>query len=416
MTTNDTIDGGNGTDSLQFGSSTAGAAAIDLTTVGLLTGITSIEKLVLADTDTDQTLTVDDKAVGLASNALLISVTQDGNGTQTVVNNTLSSTATVTTTMDVAGILAYTVGNSIDKVTGNSSADVITVSSTPYLAGTDIIAGGSGGDTLKFTSTTASQVVTAAQLAGISSVETISVETTSTNQFTITLSDAVASSNTSGTSFTVTRGSDTSTGALKADGSAVTTYALTLTGDAGADTLIGGGGADTISGGAADSANDSLTGGTGNDDFILDNGAGIDTITDINFGTSSTNIDRLNVAAVNADGTAVFDTTVDTITLSTVGIADLVVATDVFVVQTNTYANAAALDTYIETAAANTITLDVTVVYADSFGNVRVAVIESDGSETGAGADFTTTDVAILSNVTLTGIASLLSTGDFVTA
>lgn len=417
LTTNDTIVGGDGTDALQFGLGTAESTTIDLTTAGLLTGVSGIEKLVLASTDANQTLTVDDNIVGLASNALLISIAEDGAGTgQVVVNNTLSSTATVTTTYDAAaGYMTYTVGNSIDKATGGASTDAFVVASTTYLSGTDSLSGGAGADTLTFTSTTASQVVSAAQLAGVSGVETFAVVSGAANAFAFTLTDAIVSANTTGTNFTVTRATDTSTGTLKVDGSAVT-YALTLSGDAGADTLIGGTGADTISGGLADTANDSLTGGSGSDDFILDDGAGIDTITDMNFGTSSTTVDQLNVVAVAAEATAVFDTIVDTVTVSTVGIADLSAATDVFIVQTDTYANAAALDTYIETAAAGTILLDFTIIYADNFGNVRVAVAESDGVETGAGADFTTTDVAILGGVTLAGVAPLISTGDFITA
>ena len=418
ITATDTIAGGDGTDSIQFGdTAVAGQATYDLTASGILGNVSGIERIVLQDGTQAVTLTVGDDIVGIAGNSLTISANQTGRAA-TIVNSTLSSTSTVTATQAVAGqILTYTLGNSIDKATGNTAADVFIVGTTSYLSASDAIKGGTNTDTLRFTSATAS-TVTAAQLAGVSSVESFSVVSGTTNQFTFTLTDAVVGANYSGTSFAVTRASDTSTGALKVTGSAVTTYALALTGDAGADTLIGGTGADTISGGLADGANDSLTGGTGNDTFILDNGAGIDTISDLEFGTAAvagtTNYDVLSLVAVAADAAATFDTTPDAITTVTTGVTGIDATTDAVIYSAAVVADAAAMDTIMEALAAATVVQDFVVFYQTAFGQLRAAVVESDGSE--SGADYTVTDVAIIGNYTLTTLASALDIADFTTA
>ena len=252
LTLADVIGGGDGTDTLSFGNATTGASAtINLTTAGLLTGVSSIERLVLSSTDTDQTLTIDDNIVGIAGGALTISITEDGNGTQAVVNNTLSSTSTVTTTYAATtGVLAYTIGNSIDKATGGASTDTFTLTSSAYLSVNDVINGGAGADSLTINTGVASNTFTAASLTALRNVETITVNDntdTDTDAYIFTLSNEVVSANYSGTSFTVTRQADDD-GTIRVDGSAVTGYALALNGGDGADTLIGGTGNDTIEG------------------------------------------------------------------------------------------------------------------------------------------------------------------------
>jgi Ca2+-binding RTX toxin-like protein len=419
ITANDTIAGGDGTDSIQFGDATAaGQATYDLTASGILGNVSGIERIVLQDGTQDVSLTVGDDIVGIAGNALTISANQTGRAA-TIINNTLSSTSTVTATQAVAGqVLTYTLGNSIDKATGNTAGDIFNVGTTSYLSASDAIKGGTGTDTLRFTSATAS-TVTAAQLAGVSSVESFSVVTGATNQFTFTLTDAVVGNNYSGTSFAVTRASDTSTGALKVTGSAVTTYALALTGDAGADTLIGGTGADTISGGLADGANDSLTGGTGNDRFIMDDAAGIDTISDLEFGTAAvagtTNYDVLSFVAVAADAGALFDTSPDSIDTVTTGVTGIDADTDAVIYSAAVVADAAAMDVIMEALASETIEQDFVVFYQTAFGQLRVAVVESDNATDDAG-NYTVTDVAIIGNYTLTTLASALDIADFTTA
>ena len=82
---------------------------------------------------------------------------------------------------------------------------------------------------------------------------------------------------------------------MSIDASGVTdTSALTLTGGDAADTVKGGAGADIITGGKGA---DTLTGGGGNDTFKSVATNGIDKITDMNFGTSTTTADVINIAA-----------------------------------------------------------------------------------------------------------------------
>jgi len=426
LTSADVIIGGDGTDTLSFGNAAAGATAtINLTTVGLLTGVSGIERLVLSSTDTDQTLTVDDNIVGIAGGALTIAITEDGNGTQTVVNNTLSSTSTVTTTT-AAGILAYTIGNSIDKATGGSSTDTFTLTSSAYLSVSDVINGGAGADTLSINTGVASNTFTAASLTALRNVETFTVNDntdTDTDAYRFTLSNDVVGGNYSGTTFTVSRDSGDD-GTLFVNGADVTGYSLTLSGADGADTLIGGSGEDIIAG---NDGGDSITGGLGNDDIRVSTATttapDIDTITDFNWGAATVSagslvVDQIEILGTYLGGTngaqaaAALDTTPDTVTTTTSGLTGVDGTTDIAIITGDVYANAAAIDTLAEALAADTATQDFFVIYQDTFGLVRLAIVESDGIENGT--DFTVTDVFKFSGVTLAGISSLISTGDFI--
>jgi len=414
ITANDSLSGGAGTDTLQFGSDTSGVAAIDLTGSGILANVTGVEKIVLADTDTAQTLTIDDNIVGIAGGTLTVTTATGVGVASTVVNNTLSSTSKVVTTQAVAQTLNYTLGNSIDDVTGGTAADAFTLATSAYLGTSDSIRGGAGSDTLTF-SGAAEGTFTAAQLAGISSVETFTVNTTAgTEAYKFTLSDTVAGNNFSGTSFAVSRAAEA--GTLEVQGGSVT-YALSLTGGSAADTLVGGTGNDSVSGALGA---DSLTGGTGNDTFTVSNDTSADTITDFNFGTSSTGVDKIDIAANylgGADGAqaaAALDTAPETVTAvtGTTYAGVILAATDVAVFTGATYASAAGLDTAIEALDSAVIVQDFFAIYQDTFGSVRVAIVESDGSAD-SGSDFTVTDAYVLTGITITGVSSLIDTSDF---
>jgi len=73
-----------------------------------------------------------------------------------------------------------------------------------------------------------------------------------------------------------------------------------------------------------------------------------------------------------------------------------------------TYTDASALDTVIEGDNATTIAQDFFAIYQDGFQQVRVAIVESDGSENGT-ADFTVTDVFRLTNVNISTVSSLIN-------
>lgn len=396
ITANDTIAGGDGTaDTLQFGNAAAGQAAHDLTASGILGNVTGIERIVLADTDTAQTLTVDDNIVGIAGNTLTITTATGVGVASTVINNTLSSTSKVVVTQAVAQTLNYTLGNSIDSVTGGTAADAFIVATSAFLSATDVIKGGTGADTITF-SGAAAGTFTAAQLAGISGVETFTVDTAAGSEaYKFTLSDTVASNNFSGTSFTVSRAAEA--GTLEVQGG-LATMALILSGGTAADTLVGGSGADTITGGAT--ADDSLTGGAGNDTF----GLGIttnDTITDFSFGTSSTSVDVIRVsglaAATVAEGPIVGRTG------SAAGDYGVIVLTGAAF---STVAAAAVAANLIDNSAANE---EIIIIYQDALGNVIVAY-DADADTDGTAAE---TIVGTLTGITITGVSALIDAGDF---
>ena len=373
LTSADVIRGGDGTDTLSFGNAAAGAAAtINLTTSGLLTGVSGIERLVLSSTDTNQTLTVDDNIVGIAGGSLTIAVTEDGNGTQTVVNNTLSSTATVTTTYSAStGALAYTIGNSIDKATGGAGTDTFSLTSAAYLGTSDVINGGSGSDTLTVNTGVATNTFTAAMLGALRNIETINVNDdtdTDTDTYIFTLSNDVVGANYSGTSFTVTRdaGDD---GAIKVDGSAVTGYALALNGGDGNDTLIGGSGNDTIEG-----------------------QSGVDTIT-----ISSGGTDRIVITDATAGNQSVITgfTLIGTGTTAASGNDDLAFDEDTYFADgTFTEASAAGADvaagnfTALDGSGAYTIVANkINVIYGKSYSSYDDMVADANSTMAADGAD-----------------------------
>jgi Ca2+-binding RTX toxin-like protein len=408
ITANDSIAGGDGTDTLQFGNGTDGEATINLTGAGILANVSGIERIVLADTNTAQTLTIDDNIVGIAGGTLTVTTASAVAVASTVVNNTLSSTSKVVATQAVAQTLNYTLGNSIDDVTGNTAVDAFTVATSAYLSATDAIRGGAGADTITF-SGAAAGVFTAAQLSGISSVETFIVDTDAGSEaYRFTLNDTVAGNNFSGTAFTVSRAAEA--GTLNVQGQLVS-YSLALTGGTAADTLVGGTGNDTIVG-RADSAIDNLTGGAGNDIFHLDDGA-IDVITDFNFGTSSTSVDVLlaDISDIARDATLLLDTELDTITTGAASAA--VAATDVLVVTSAVYADAAAVDTALEDNTA-LMTHDYLVIYQDTFGSIRVALADvTRAQNANNSADVTVVDLVQLTGLSMSTISTLISLTDF---
>jgi Ca2+-binding RTX toxin-like protein len=220
----------------------------------------------------------------------------------------------------------------------------------------------------------------------------------------------------------------------------------TLIGGAGNDTLIGGAGNDTLDGGAgADSltggaGNDSLTGGTGNDTLTGGSGSdtfyrlattsnGIDSITDFDKASSGT-ADVLSISLTEYSGTSgttgYFSALKDgsaaaisagaTMTVKVVSAATTLAAGDRVMVLTGaTFANAAAVQTAIESGGSRALTFgsattagdDIIIVWSDgTLGHVSAVNISSAVTTVTAAAS-TVTDL-----VTLTGISSIAS-GDF---
>jgi Ca2+-binding RTX toxin-like protein len=195
-------------------------------------------------------------------------------------------------------------------------------------------------------------------------------------------------------------------------------YNLELTGQSdatAAQTLIGGAGNDTITSGKGA---DVLTGGAGNDVFVLlEVGHGY-TITDFNPGTDTTSVDKIKVTAstVDADNTATLQTGANfgqTVVWSTGDIGSVVDdTTDLLIITKAAYTDTEAVDILIENLDAASVTQDFFVVFQDTLGRIHLALAESDGSE--SGDDFTVTDLAILGGVTLSDLATKLTTADFI--
>ena len=362
-----------------------------------------------------------------------------------VLNN--SSTVNLTASAGVTAVVTYTVGNAIDNLVFNAADGEITVANSAYLSATDTVTGGSSvNDGITFSSDIATTIDTTAAshaMLGVTGVETMTVNTTDATvaaDYVLTLGDAfvAANMNTATNTYTITRDA-LDQGDTDVDGSAVSSsYLLAITGGtaidditggAGADTLTGGAGADNIIGGAGNdeiiggAGIDALTGGAGSDDFHVDITTTADTINDFNFGTTvtgSTVVDQIQINGTylggvdGADAGGALDTTVDSVDTVAAGVAGIDANTDVAVFTGTVYANAAALDTAIEALAANTVTQDFFAFYQNNFGDAVMAIAESDGTETGAAADYTVTDVFTFSGVGISSIASIISTDDFI--
>jgi Ca2+-binding RTX toxin-like protein len=395
LTTNGgvTIAGGAGTDTLEF----TGDADMNFNSdPTILNNITGIEAFSFSAITAGKIITVGDGTVSALGGTLNLTTSSNASNvfdaSAVLASNSkvvFSAAATVTNGQ------TYVVGNGIDQVTMTTGDDTVKVTNNAFLSATDTITGGLGSDTLQFTSTT-SATITAAQLSKVTGMETFNVTTGSTGNYTFTLTDAIVAPNASLLgAFGVTRAAEA--GTLKVDASAVTSgYTLTLTGGNGADTLIGGAGADTITGGAG---NDVLTGGGGADTFSWATGGGTDTITDFNFGTSSTTVDVFKVtsgatfaanAVAKASGGALADARI-------------------VVLDSTTYADIAAMNTAVTTGGAQVLnnTNAAVILWQDTLGNVHVT-LDTNGLTT-AGQ----TDLAILSGTTIVAVSAVIGTGDF---
>lgn len=161
--------------------------------------------------------------------------------------------------------------SALKNVIIGTAKDDVFLFATPVSLGTDVVAGGGGNDTLRFTSTTAGQILVVT--AGVTSVEHLQV------------ADAAG----------------LTTGTLKLGISALAVkQAMKLTGNDGDNSLGGGAFNDTLNGNAGA---DTLVGGIGNDVYVIDSAADwvplLDTITD----TKGTD-DRIAFSATDTVGGA----------------------------------------------------------------------------------------------------------------
>lgn len=175
-------------------------------------------------------------------------------------------------------------------------------------------------------------------------------------------------------------------------------------------TLTGGRGSDTLQGSAA---SDTLTGGAGHDIFTfgMPGNNNPETISDMDFGTVQSEGDVLNLASANLTFSGDFDTVVADTTLFDMD-------EDVVLITSQTFANVAALGAFYEIRSALTDSTDndVVILWQETSGVLHLSVATG-GAGSASNSDdndeFTFTDLATLSGLTTTGIASVLDIGDF---
>lgn len=451
LTSADTIAAGDGADTLRVD----GTAAVNMVTgAGNLANVSGIETIAL-NAGTAQTLTINDLTLGINDGNAITARAASTQAHVVDASGVLNSASQVnlTAAAAVTQTITYTISNAKDNLAFNASDGEILATTAAYLTANDTIVGGSAtGDRILFSIDSATTIDTTAEshaLLNVSGVETLAIDRTNgtaTADYVITLGDTFVSNNYDNTNDVFTISSDASDqGDTDIDGSAVSgSFKLNITGGTAADTIKGGAAADTLTGGAgadtieAGSGNDEvaggtgadrLTGGDGSDDFAVGDDTSMDIITDFNFGaaTGTTTVDQVQFDASflgNAKGAdtagdftaaAKLNNSTGSVDTVTSGVAGIDANTDVAVFTGTTFANAAGLDTTIEGLNSQIVVQDLVAVYQDGFGNVRLAVVESDGAADN-GDDFTVTDFAQLTGTTISDIASTVDIGDFIFA
>lgn len=165
-------------------------------------------------------------------------------------------------------------GAGIDNLSGGAGNDTFLVTTAAHFTGlatAEVVSGGDGTDNLSFSETAIAITVAAADLTGINSIQTITINGTS-GAGSITLSDAVYTAN-GATTLSIVDG-DLARGALTVNASALTAAnSVVITGNTStaSDSLVGGAGADTFNFSTTTGleTGDTVTGGAGTDTISL---------------------------------------------------------------------------------------------------------------------------------------------------
>ncbi len=381
-------------------------ASATVATTGDWTSFNIAQTGSLSTATTDFTFTAETPLTSLSIAATEQAVTLNAVTAQKLANLTITGDNAVTVTA-----LSQTTAT-LANVDASASSAAITLTATTRAA-TATVTTGTGDDSIELTlGTEAGNTINAGSNSTVSSSstgDTLSLNGTATGSTVVDLTvttDQITSINGVANSATQIGFEHVSAAGTSVAGGTFTIVGSSginvITGAAGNDTIDGGAGNDTITGGGGV---DVLTGGSGNDSFVISSTAainGIDLITDFQAGT---NLDTINLTALAAfNGTTTEDV---------VSITDLTDATqgaagdNIFLINTGTYANAAAL-------LAATVTGDATrdfgagvagadahvvVAYISSVsGNVRIA--EATLANGGGFVDASIKDLAELVGVT----------------
>ncbi len=294
---NDTVDGGDGTDTFEVTDTNAAtfaandvAALVNVETLLLSNAshtvqgvfasgrLNTINATALAGTNT-LSVTTDSGS----SNNLVVNANSNSTGAITVNLSNLTGNGTVTT---AGGADVITAGSGNDNISTGAADDTINIAAANFTSA-DTIAGGLGtGDAIALSSVSAgADAVVDADFSNVSGLETLTIFNGASNQ-TFTLGSAASSA---GINNVNGAAENTGTENLTITATGMTT-AVTITGGSGNDSLTGGGQADSIDGGAANdtiiggAGNDTLIGGAGNDTYVmLATGGGVDQIATANW-------------------------------------------------------------------------------------------------------------------------------------
>ena len=293
LNSGDTIDGGAGTDTLQFTSAVNLTAGISLASLevlnmgGFALNVNTTAAVNLsALTKTGTSANINGNGVANTITGTQSDDTIDGAGS----NDVLSGQGGTDTLLGGAGLDTIDGDAGDDIITGGADADTLrggADNDTFRVAGADLngdnIDGGAGADTLQFTA-----AVNLGAGFTMTGVETLAMGAFALNVNTTAAVDLSAISSRTGTGSIVGNASvNTITGTQGAD---------TIDGAGGNDVLRGDAGADRIIGRAG---NDTLTGGAGSDTFVFNvaaNAGNADTITDFNAAGAAAGGDQLELS------------------------------------------------------------------------------------------------------------------------
>ena len=326
LTTAEVVDGGEGTDTLTFGT---GSGSVAFTVAATdMHNVKGIEKIAMNDNG-NAAITLDNTFFTNGGISSIIVDDTNATGTFGVTGTTLSAGHA----LDVRASGA----NVVNTITGGSGNDTATFDTTAAtgLKATDTFDGNAGTDTLAVALT--ANNLTAVTLTLVSDIEHITVSGSGALTAGITLADGnFVTTATAVTVGTIDASGMVGSGAFTFSGASEDDSALVITGGRGGDSLTGGSKADTITGGfGADTITggpgiDVMTGNAGNDIFSVataanalgltsaetyDGGAGSDTLLiDVDAGTTVIAADLANMSSIetiNLNGTGA-----DSITLS----------------------------------------------------------------------------------------------------
>ncbi len=431
LTDKDVINGGEGTDTLNLTNGGGAMSFAGSTNAAKLKGVTGFEKLGLSVAN--DSIVLDDISMGaFSNNTVNVAITADVAGTALDVSGVKNSNAAInldtTKVTTVGSTTSFILSNGKDMLEGGAGIDAVIVTDEVYIGASDVLKGGAGNNNVlafQDQGAVATNTFAASQFVGVTGFNTWSITDTANTgtdeTFDITIDNAVAAANAHSTTSTLTVEMDANSAnddTLKLDASTVgAAVKLNVTGGDAGDTIKTGAGDDVITGGLGA---DTITTGQGKDTVMITSVLAADTVTDFNFGAAAgktdANIDKLDLNGIKGAGFN-WDSAFDTIQTINADATAIATDSDIVILAHKAFDNDAAVDVYLEANNTGNIDGDLVVIYQDTLGRVHVAFADGDGNQTtAAGADYTTSDVAILTNVTLAGVKDIIDTGDFVVA